>query len=149
MTAIDVKDSIEINAPPDAVFEVISNYGSKQKWFPNYRCVIQNADKIAEGVTVEHIYGKPFVLSRFTRRIDKIVPGHRLEESYIDGDLRGTGVWTFEKKGNGTLASFHCKVDGNTWFTRVSFRLIGNKAHSDTYQKLLKALKYYCEKLAR
>lgn len=148
MTAIDVIDSIEINTSPETVFNVIADYGNMHKWFPVYNCKVLNANKIAEGVTVEHIYGKPpFVLSHFIRRIDRIVPGSRLEESYIDGDLRGTGVWTFEKKGNATIVAYDCKVDGSTWFTRLSFKLIGNSAHSNTYQKLLKALKQHCESL--
>ena len=150
MTAIDVTDSIEINAAPETVFNVISDYGNQHVWLPIYKCIVQSGGKIAEGTTVEHIYGKPpFILSHFVRRIDKIIPGSRLEESYIDGDLRGSGVWTFEKTANGTRAAYHCMVDGNTWFTRLSFKFMGNKAHSNTYQQLLAALKQYCEQLPR
>jgi uncharacterized protein YndB with AHSA1/START domain len=147
MTAIDAIDSIAIQAPPADVFAVVSDYANTHTWFPIYRCVVQNAGPIHAGVQVEHIYGKPpLVMSRFVRRIDRIEPGRRLEESYIAGDLRGTGVWTFDPDENGTLAAYHCQVDGARPFTRLAFEWIGNRAHSATYRKLLAALKRRCER---
>jgi len=148
MTVIDVKDSIEINCSPETVFNVISDYNNQNKWFPVYRCVIRNSDSIYEGAVVDHIYGKPpFVLGRFTRVVNRIFYGSRLEESYIEGDLRGTGVWTFEKENGKTIASFLCQVNGNTLSTKLMFKLMGNNAHSNTYVKLLAALKIHCENL--
>jgi hypothetical protein len=136
MTAIDVKDSVEINCSPETVFNVISDYNNQNKWFPVYRCVIRGADKIYEGAIVEHIYGKPpFILGRFTRKVNKIVYGSCLEESYIE-EVNGK-----------TRASFLCKVNGNTLSTKLMFKVMGNNAHSNTYVKLLVALKNYCENL--
>jgi uncharacterized protein YndB with AHSA1/START domain len=147
MPAIDVIDSIDIDVPPTVVFDVVSNYPGITRWFPVYRCELLGADVIREGARVRHRYGRPFVLSSFVRRIDRIVPGSRLEEAYVEGDLRGTGVWTFTPNGTGTTAAYDCKVDANTWFTRLSFRLMGARAHSDVYDKLLRALKKHCEAL--
>lgn len=148
MTAIDVKDCVEINCSPETVFNVVSDYSNQNKWFPIYRCVIRGGDKIYEGAIVEHIYGNPpFILGRFTRKVNKIVYGSRLEESYIDGDLRGIGIWTFEEVNGNTRASFLCQVNGNTLSTKLMFKVMGNNAHSHTYVKLLAALKNHCENL--
>ena len=146
MASIDVVDSIKITAEPAAVFAVISDYANITEWLPIYRCTLRDASAIAPGVEVEHRYGyPPLILSRFTRRIDRIVPDSSIEESYIDGDMVGTGVWRFEKDGEGTLASYHCKVEANSLVTRLVFTLNGSNAHSNTYESLLKALKKRCE----
>lgn len=84
MSAIDSKDSIEINCRAEKVFNVVSDYNYQNRWFPGYRCKIRNSESIFEGAIVDHIYGKPpFILGRFTRRIEKIDYPFRLEESYI------------------------------------------------------------------
>lgn len=146
MAAIDVVDSIKINAPPEDVFEVIADYANITKWLPIYRCLLRDADRIAQGVEVEHRYGyPPLILSSFTRRIDRIVAGKRLEESYIDGAMLGTGIWNFDAEGDQTIASYHCKVEANSLLTKVMFTLNGAKAHSNTYETVLKALKAHCE----
>jgi len=148
MSAIDSKDSIEINCRAEKVFNVVSDYNYQNRWFPGYRCKIRNSESIFEGAIVDHIYGKPpFILGRFTRRIEKIDYPFRLEESYISGDLRGTGIWTFEESSGKTTASFFCRVDGNTLSTWLLFKIRGNRAHSDIYAKLLSALKSHCEEL--
>jgi uncharacterized protein YndB with AHSA1/START domain len=146
VASIDVVDSIRINAQPEDVYAVIADYANITAWLPIYRCTLRNTDCIAEGVEVEHRYGyPPFVLSSFTRRIDAMVAGKRLEESYIDGAMLGTGIWNFEAEGDQTIASYHCKVEANNLMTKVVFTLNGAKAHSNTYQTLLKALQRHCE----
>lgn len=146
MASIDVVDSIQINAKPEDVYAVIADYANITDWLPIYRCTLRDADQIAEGVEVEHRYGyPPLILSSFTRRIDRVVVGKRLEESYIDGAMLGTGIWSFEASGEQTTVSYHCKVKSNSLLTKVMFRLNGAQAHSNTYETLLKALKKRCE----
>ncbi len=146
MASIDVIDSIRIRAEPEQVFNTVADYPGIGRWLPVYRCRLIDAEQLAEGVLVEHRYGyPPFVLSRFTRRVERIVAGSRLEERYVDGDLRGSGVWSFERDGDHTVAAYHCQVTANTLFTRLSFLLLGKRAHSNVYQPLLAALKAHCE----
>ena len=146
MASIDVVDSIKINAKPEDVYEVIADYANITDWLPIYRCTLRDADRIAEGVEVEHRYGyPPLILSSFTRRIDRMVVGKRIQESYIDGAMLGTGIWNFEAEGDQTIASYHCKVEANSLITKVMFTLNGAKAHSNSYETFLKALKARCE----
>lgn len=146
MPEIEAIDSVEIHADPKTVFDVVSNYENISKWFPGYRCRFINKNTLCEGATIEHIYGRgPIIVSRFTRRINKVVDGARLEETYIGGDLRGKGVWSFQGNGDCTVASYWCEVSANTVFKKIMFKLLGAKAHSSTFQSLLAALKVYCE----
>jgi len=148
MASIDVVDSITINAPSETVYSVIADYENITKWLPIYRCTLRDAKRIAEGVEVEHRYGyPPLILSSFTRRIDRMVEGQRLEESYIEGAMLGTGTWTFEAQDGQTVASYHCKVEANSLMTRLMFTINGAKAHSNTYETFLKALKTHCESI--
>ncbi len=146
MASIDVVDSICIRAPAAEVFKVVADYPAIAQWFPVYHCEIEGEGAIAPGSIVAHRYGRPpFVLSRFRRRVERIVPGECLEESYIDGDLRGKGVWRFAEQDGVTTASYHCQVSAQSWFARLGFRLQGSRAHSAVYEKLLVALKARCE----
>lgn len=148
MPSIDVIDTIEIDAEPSLVFEVVADYAGISTWLPIYRCELLDAQVLEVGTTVRHRYGyPPFIISDFTRRVDSIDPGRGLQESYIDGNLRGTGTWRFEAKGNLTRASYHCKVNSHSLGTHISFMLFGNQAHSGVYKPLLSALKQHCENL--
>ena len=88
---------------------------------------------------------KKRVLSQFIRRIDRIEEGQRLEESYIEGDLLGTGVWTFIAEGEGCRVAFNCTVKGNTFGAKLGIWLTGAKLHNKFYQNLLTHLKAHLE----
>ncbi|CAA0099144.1 Uncharacterised protein [Halioglobus japonicus] len=132
MPSIRAKDEIAIHVDPDVVFGVVSDYINITTWLPVYTCRYLNGRDVVEGLKVCHQYGKPpFVMSRFTRIINKVVPGRRLEETYVDGDLRGTGIWSFEKTDHGTLASYECDVTSQTWLPHIMFMLFGAGAHTN------------------
>ena len=142
MPAIDCIDAMDIRAPAEELYDRIVDYPAWREWNPIYRCEWIDGDGPAEGVKVKHSYGyPPFIMSSFIRRIDRIVPGERLEESYIEGDLIGTGVWTFEEDDGVTTVSYLCKVRSNSLMSHLSLALAGEKGHSSVYQTLLGKLK--------
>lgn len=146
MPSLSARDEIEINADPEKVFNVIADYQHMHTWFPTYNCEVLGGEPIKAGTKVSHKYGKPpIILSKFTRRIDRLVLGESIEESYIEGDLRGTGVWSFEKTKTGTLASFICNVTSQSLLTHIGILLTGNKSHKQVYKTLLTNLKTHCE----
>ena len=150
MPSIDCLDHIEIQAPAALVYRVVSDYANWSQWNPSYNCYLLDAEVVTEGARVHHQFGKkPFILSDFIRRVDVMCEAEGLEETYLEGDLVGTGVWQFEEREGVTRAAYHCKVDSNTAMTHISFLLLGGKAHSNVYQALLKRLKAHCEALAR
>lgn len=148
MPTIDCLGEIEINAQLSVVFDVVSNYPGWNQWIPIYNCTLLDSKSIEVGAKVLHQYGyKPIIFSNFVRSIDAIVRNQSMEESYIEGDLIGKGVWRFEARNNKTIASYHCMVKSNTLFTHLSFLLMGKMAHRNIYKPLLKKLKSHCESL--
>lgn len=146
MPYIDCIDEIEISAPVSTVFETVLNYPNWKKWIPIYKCSLIEGTNIEVGAKVHHQYGyKPIILSDFIRSIDSINPNVKLEESYIDGDLLGKGVWRFQEKNGNTIVSYHCMVNSNKLFAHISFLIMGKMAHRNVYKPLLKKLKVYCE----
>jgi len=138
------KDEIEINASPQTVFDAISDYGNIHSWMSGYKCNVSHEGPLQEGHKVFHQFGK---MVKFTREIDRIVSGKRIEESYVEGDLKGTGVWTFKEIENGTLVSFDCNVSSQALLTHIGILLTGNKSHKDVYAKILASLKKHCEEI--
>ena len=145
MPSIDTSDSIDINADARKIFDVILNYPEMHTWFPSYRCTLIDANagaKISEGSRLNHVVGKPpLVMSRFVRTVRKIVAGKRIEETYDEGQLRGTGIWTFEQQGKSTRVTYHCAVRSQGLMMHIGFLLTGAKGHNMLYQQLLRALK--------
>ena len=148
MSSIDTVDRIDIRAPKQRVYDVVSNYPAITSWFPIYRCRLLDGTEVREGSRVEHILGKPpyAVLNRITRTVRRMVPGERLEETYDEGDLIGNGTWSFDECNGITTAAYHCAVRGNTLSMRVAFKLTGSVGHNFVYRRLLAALKKHCEK---
>jgi hypothetical protein len=146
MPAIDCTDAVDIRAGAAEVYARIVDYPGWQDWNPVYRCEWIDGDGPAEGVKVRHRYGyPPFIMSRFVRSIDRLEPGKRLEESYIEGDLIGTGVWTFDEHEGVTTVAYHCRVRSNSLLAHLSLAVAGEGGHSGVYQKLLGKLKVLCE----
>lgn len=145
MPSIDTSDSLVINADARRIFDVILNYPEMHTWFPTYRCTLVDArpgTSVQEGSKLNHVVGKPpFVMSRFVRTVRRIVPGERIEETYDEGQLRGTGIWTFEPQGRATKVTYFCKVSSVGLMMHVGFLLTGAKGHNMLYQQLLRALK--------
>ena len=148
MPSIDCLDEIEINVPVAVVFDVVSNYSGWNQWIPIYNCSLLDSQSFEVGATIRHQYGyKPIIFSEFIRSIDGITSNQSIEESYIEGDLIGKGVWRFEERNNKTIASYHCMVKSNKLFTHLSFLLMGKRAHRNIYKPLLKQLRSHCESL--
>ena len=147
MPLIDSLDSIEIHAPAQDVFRVVLDYPRFHEWFPAYHCRLLDGDEVQEGARIEHTIGMPpyLVFTRFVRTIRRIVPGERIEETYDEGDLTGTGAWSFQQKGETTIASFHCRAKSVALSLHISFFLTGSLGHKMVFRKLLQALKRRCE----
>ncbi len=149
MAAIDTVDSIEINAPAIEVFKTVLDYPNTNSWFPMLHCrqVDNPGAKIEEGSRIEHLFGKPpyLVIDRFTRTIQYISIGDRIEETYDEGDLIGKGIWTFSENAGITTAAFHCAVKANVLSLQLTFLFSGARGHKLMFGRILKALKRQCE----
>jgi len=141
MASISVIDEAYIDATPADVYAVIADYNGMNSWFAQCKCTVLEGDSpISVGSLIRHEVGEKRVLTRFTRRIDALQENTRIEESYIDGDLIGTGVWTFTPEGGGTRLAFDCRVAGNSLMSNFGLWLTGSKMHSKFYQDLFSDL---------
>lgn len=147
MPSIDVTDSILVRAPEAKVFETILDYPAFESWIPTYSCRVKSqGGKVEEQALVEHTIKTPFGVSqKLTRRIDRITPTRKIEESYVEGDLAGTGIWHFTPEGDGTRVSYECQVHSTSFLMGIGLLLGGKRGHSMVYQQLLRALRRRCE----
>ncbi|MGC6472483.1 MAG: SRPBCC family protein [Parvibaculales bacterium] len=146
MASISVIDDAYIHAAPPAVYAVITDYARMNSWFAQCACTVEGDSPVHEGTLVRHAVGEKRVLTRFTRRIDKMLQNERIEESYIDGDLIGTGVWTFTPEGEGTRVAFDCRVKGNSLMSNFGLWLTGSRMHSKFYQDMFTDLNAHLSK---
>lgn len=148
MPSIDTVDSLEINAPAQALFDIILDYPRMHEWYPPYRVELIGGGEVVEGAHLAHELspaGSP-VKSRFTRTIQRIKPPNRIEESYDSGDLIGSARWEFEAVSEAvTRVSFYCQVRSNSLLMHIGFALGGEKGHNRVYQQILAALKARAE----
>ena len=148
MPSFDTVDSLEINAPAQALFDIILDYPRMHEWYPRYRVELIDGSEVMEGSRLRYELspaGSP-VKSRFTRTVHRIKPPSAIEESYDGGDLVGLGRWEFEVLGpDTTRVSFFCQVRSNTLLMHVGFWLAGEKGHNMVYTEILAALKAKAE----
>ncbi len=144
MPHFDTVDRLEIDAPAQALFDIILDYPRMHEWYPPYRVRVEGGGPVVEGARLHHELapaGSP-VKSRFVRTIQRIEPPQSIEETYDGGDLVGRGRWEFESLGpETTRVSFHCSVRSNRWLMHLFFLLGGEKGHNRVYQEILAALK--------
>ena len=148
MPSIDTVDSLEIGAPAKALFDIVLDYPRMHEWYPRYRVEVIGGGDVGEGTRLRHELSPPGfpIKSRFTRTIQRVEPPKRIEESYDDGDLVGTGQWVFDALSeSSTRVSFHCQVRSNRLLMHVGFLLAGERGHNMVYQELLAALKVRTE----
>jgi len=148
MPGIDTVDSLEIQAPAQALFDLILDYPRMREWYPRYRVDVIGDGPVVEGTRLRHELSPPGspVKSRFTRTILRIDPPKSIEESYDDGDLVGHGRWELEPlAADRTRVSFHCRVRSNRLLMHVGFLLGGERGHNMVYTQLLAALKARAE----
>lgn len=141
---IDTVDSLEIDAPAQALFDVILDYPRMHEWYPRYHVEVIGGGAVEVGARLRHELSPPGspVKSRFTRTIRRIDSPKAIEESYDDGDLVGRGRWELEAlAADRTRVSYHCQVRSNRLLMHIGFLLGGERGHHMVYRELLAALK--------
>lgn len=141
-------DSIDIDATPERVFNTVLDYPNVHTWFSGMRCTLITEGEIGEGSRIAHTFYAPLLElpTRFVRTIRRLEAPSFIEETYDEGALVGTGMWTFARLPSGlTRATYACTVRSNDLATHVGFALSGATLHKVSYARLLAALKRNCE----
>jgi hypothetical protein len=118
MGGIDVTDEGLIQAAPQAVFDAIMELmAGRGSWWAPHLFVRPTGAQTPEGVGSSSTIRVPR-RARFVARIEEVVAPLRLRVSYVAGDFRGSGLWTFEAQGRATRIRFRWHVVPAHWWLR-------------------------------
>lgn len=102
-----------IPASPEVVYRVLEDVDLLSEWWPSVYLDVKVLDKGQKGGVgkVVELYTKgwlPYTLRwKFKVTESSFPTGYSL---VADGDFEGTGVWTFQQNGTGTLAIYDWKI---------------------------------------
>jgi uncharacterized protein YndB with AHSA1/START domain len=112
-------DEWDVAAPRDAVFSAISDARSYPAWWkPVYIAVEADGEPAVGKVSRQHFKGRlPYHL-RTRSRITRLEPPQVIGAE-VDGDLRGTGLWTLTEIEGGTHVRFDWRVHADRPLLRL------------------------------
>jgi hypothetical protein len=139
MSQLDVIDEALIRAEPAVVFDAIVALmaGETSWWAPHLyvRLVGEKTPEIVGRQAEISIPGR----ARFVARVDEAIAPSRMQVSYVSGDFRGQGLWTYESAPGGTLIRLHWQADPTRWWMRWLTAAI-TRNHSRVMQLGFRAL---------
>jgi uncharacterized protein YndB with AHSA1/START domain len=112
-------DEWDVAAPPESVFEAISDARSYPTWWsPVYIDVDADGPAVLGKTSRQHFKGRlPYHLN--TRSIITELDPPRTITGEVDGDLRGTGTWTLTPIDIGTHVRFDWQVHADRKLLRA------------------------------
>ena len=110
MKAYVFVDEWDVDAPPAAVFDALADARTYPEWWrPVYLDVETDGPPELGRISRQHFKGRlPYHL-RTTSRITRYEPPHAIAAD-VEGDLRGTGLWTLTPRDGGTHVRFDWRV---------------------------------------
>jgi mannose-6-phosphate isomerase-like protein (cupin superfamily)/uncharacterized protein YndB with AHSA1/START domain len=117
--AYEFVDEWEVAASPQAVYDVLIEGRTYPEWWrPVYIDVQSDGSHSVGSISRQHFKGRlPYHLHT-TSTITRLEPG-RLIEAEVDGDLRGTGIWTLAPTPRGCSVRFDWTVHADRPLLRV------------------------------
>lgn len=116
-----VHEEVVIDAPPRAVWDVVTDYASYPRFFPEFKTA-EIVDREGTAVIVDFTadYGKTM---SYTLRIEHDEPKLTTKWTYVGGDLKDSkGGWRFEDAGGGKTKVYY-DVDAQVGFLVPKFVL--------------------------
>ena len=145
MAKIDVTDEAVLDGPPMAVYTAFLNelFGVTNWWMPHISFNSKGSNAREGAVSEATINPESRSSLRCSTKVTKLVEDKLIELEYA-GDFVGTGVYTFEPKGEKTMTRFRFAVRPK----KLLFRLIAPfvdtaKAHSEVMKLGFKACNDY------
>lgn len=144
-------DEWDVEAPPEAVFAAISNARSYPQWWRPVYIEVEADGPVEIGKTsIQHFKGRlPYHL-RTRSTITALDPGRSLTVE-VEGDLRGSGVWTLTPVGEGTHVRFDWQVHADRKLLRILTPILRpalRANHNWAIAKAMDGLQPYAQSLA-
>lgn len=139
MSQLDVVDEGTIGAKRTRVFDaVVALMAGESSWWAPHLSVR------AVGKPQRELVGRLAEIrvthrARFVARIEEAQAPALLRVSYVSGDFRGQGLWTFADAPGGTRIRFHWQAVPERWWLRL-FGAVVERNHSRVMQLGFRAL---------
>ncbi len=104
--------TVEIDAPPQACFDVLTDYEAMPQWQSRVSEInVLSTDDDGRGREVEYVIDAKLRKVRYTLEHTYEEPS-RIGSKYVEGDFKQfDGDYRFEEQEGGTLVTFHLKID--------------------------------------
>jgi len=134
MAKYDVTDEAIINASPDVVYKaVIDEYDGKTSWWmPHLSSKLREGDSGGKvGALFDlTVHGKRPI--KFTAKVVKAKNNEMIRVNYVEGALKGEGLWRFESLEGKTKLSFRWRTSPSGLLMRILAPFLPiEKNHSD------------------
>jgi uncharacterized membrane protein len=106
--------SIEIEAPPQACFDALADFGS----YPSWQSAVRSAEVLDDGGPVRVAFEVDAKVKKVAYVLDYHLEGpQRLRWDYVEGDVKAIeGEYRLEATdGGGTVATYELAIDPGMW----------------------------------
>ena len=145
MAKIDVTNEAVMDVPPMAVYNAFLNelFGVTKWWMPHIKFNPLGLIACEGAVFDATINPEGRTSLRCSAKVTNLVEGRLIELEYA-GDFVGTGIYTFEPKGEKTVTRFRFTVRPKKWLFRLIAPFVDTaKAHSQVMQLGFKSCNDY------
>jgi uncharacterized protein YndB with AHSA1/START domain len=129
--------SVQIAKPPEAVWNVIGDYGKTPEWLPKIKAATQSPGPFGPGTKVSVTRG-PMTIN-FT--VEEASPPNQVKMSIVQGKVTGTTTFVLKPEAGGTLVEHTLDLQLKGFMKIVAPFMKGG------IRKDLAALKKRCESL--
>jgi len=140
-------DSITMKAPPEKIFEALTDWSLRSKWRKGIEMAWEGEAKAFVGQKVTFkVKSGPFSYF-FAYSVTGMEPPFKIFMEYTGRPLRGRCAMEIVPEEKGCRVSFHwMKVEPGGFLARVYFLLgLGVQAHRERTEETLRMLKEYLE----
>lgn len=109
MRCVQADDRTVLDFPPGPIWHVLTDLGSYPHWWP--KLMKLDLRRAEAGLVGSQYAVRPLGSRGFVCEIENVVPEAELRLRYIDGDYRGTGIWTLSPRGPATELSYRIDLE--------------------------------------
>jgi uncharacterized protein YndB with AHSA1/START domain len=104
--------SVDVGAPPEAVFHALTDFERLPDWQGAIKsCVVLERYPDGRGREVEYVLDAKVREVRYVLELDYDKP-HRVRSTYVRGDIKDMNAeWVMEPVDDGTRVSLHLEID--------------------------------------
>jgi len=121
MVKYDVTDEAIINASPKVVYKsVIDEMDGKTSWWMPHRSLeLREGDSYGQvGALLDSTVRSRFT-TQFTTKTVEVKANEMIRVEYVEGALRGEGLWKFPSQKGKTKISYRWQTKPAGWFLRI------------------------------